>query len=133
MLELGNFIAAPTAARLLGDFGADVIKVELPGVGDEIRSWRLPRGDTSMMWRTFARNKRSVTIDLRIPEGAALVGKLADRVDVILENYRPGKLRIVGTLTGVAPRAQPGSNRRSDLWIRADRSISRPTRVRLNC
>lgn len=96
VLELGNFVAAPTAGRLLAEFGAEVIKIELPRVGDEVRSWRLTRGDTSMMWRAIARNKKSVTIDLRTPEGADLVRRLAEHVDVLVENYRPGKLESWG-------------------------------------
>jgi Predicted acyl-CoA transferases/carnitine dehydratase len=95
-LELGNFVAAPTAGRLLAEFGAEVIKVELPRVGDEVRTWRLFRGDTSMMWRTIARNKKSVTIDMRTPEGSDLVRRLVSRVDVVVENYRPGKLESWG-------------------------------------
>jgi formyl-CoA transferase len=96
VLELGNFVAAPTAGRLFAEFGAEVIKVELPRVGDEVRSWRLVRGDTSMMWRAIARNKKSVTIDLRTPEGADLVRRLVEQVDVVVENYRPGKLESWG-------------------------------------
>ena len=96
ILELGNYIAAPTAARLLGEFGAEVIKVEQPRVGDQVRRWRLPRGETSMMWRTLGRNKKSVTIDIRTPEGADLVRRLAQRVDGVIENYRPGKLESWG-------------------------------------
>ena len=63
VLELGNFIAAPTAGRLLADFGADVIKVERPGAGDELRRWRLHGGSTSLLFRTLGRNKRSITLD----------------------------------------------------------------------
>ncbi len=96
VLELGNFVAAPSAGRILGEFGADVIKIEQPGVGDQIRRWRLFRGETSMMWRTMARNKRSVTIDLHRPEGQELVRRLAAHVDVVIENYRPGKLESWG-------------------------------------
>lgn len=96
VLELGNFIAAPSAGRLMAEFGAEVIKVEKPRVGDQIRHWRLLRGDTSMMWRTMGRNKKSVTIDLRTPRGAELVRRLAAKVDVVLENYRPGTLEAWG-------------------------------------
>lgn len=96
VLELGNFVAAPTAGRLLAEFGAEVIKIELPRVGDEVRKWRLFRGDTSMMWRTIARNKKSVTIDMRTAEGSELIRRLASKVDVIVENYRPGKLESWG-------------------------------------
>lgn len=96
VIELGNFVAAPSAGRILGEFGAEVIKVEQPGVGDEVRGWRLLRGETSMMWRTLARNKKSVTIDLHRPPGQELVRRLAATADVVLENYRPGKLESWG-------------------------------------
>jgi formyl-CoA transferase len=96
ILELGNFIAAPSAGRMLAEFGAEVIKVEQPGVGDQVRRWRLLRGETSMMWRTLARNKKSVTIDLHAAEGQELVRRLAGRADAVIENYRPGKLESWG-------------------------------------
>jgi formyl-CoA transferase len=96
ILELGNFIAAPSAGRMLAEFGAEVIKVEQPGVGDQVRRWRLFRGETSMMWRTLARNKKSVTIDLHTAEGQELVRRLAGRADAVVENYRPGKLESWG-------------------------------------
>ncbi|MDT7803516.1 MAG: hypothetical protein QOI78_6949 [Actinomycetota bacterium] len=92
VVELGNFIAAPTAGRLLADFGADVVKVERPGTGDELRRWRLHGGDTSLLFRTLGRNKRSVTVDLRRAEGQEIVRALAARSDVLLENFRPGTL-----------------------------------------
>jgi formyl-CoA transferase len=96
VLELGNFIAAPSAGRLMAEFGAEVIKIEKPRMGDQIRHWRLARGGTSMMWRTLGRNKKSVTIDLRTPRGTELVRRLAAKVDVVLENYRPGTLESWG-------------------------------------
>ncbi len=96
ILELGNFVAAPSAGRLLAEFGAEVIKVEQPGVGDQVRRWRLFRGETSMMWRTLARNKKSVTIDLHTAEGQELVRRMAGRADAVIENYRPGKLESWG-------------------------------------
>ena len=92
VLELGNYIAAPTAGRLLADFGAEVIKVERPGTGDEIRNWRLYAGDTSMLYRTLNRNKRSITLDMRSAAGKQAVLDLAARSDVVLENFRPGTL-----------------------------------------
>ncbi|RDI68667.1 CaiB/BaiF CoA transferase family protein [Nocardia pseudobrasiliensis] len=92
VLELGNYIAAPTAGRILGDFGADVIKVERPKTGDELRNWRLYGGDTSMLYRTVNRNKRSITLDLRTEAGRAIVLELVRRSDVLLENFRPGML-----------------------------------------
>lgn len=92
VLELGNFIAAPFAGKLFAEFGADVIKVERPGDGDELRGWRTLREGTSMMFRTIGRNKRSVTLDLRSPEGQVLAARLAAECDVVLENFRPGTL-----------------------------------------
>lgn len=92
VLELGNFIAAPSAGRLMADFGADVVKVERPRVGDELRRWRLHEGDTSLLFRAMNRNKRSVTLDLRRPEGREVALALIRRADVVLENFRPGTL-----------------------------------------
>lgn len=92
VLELGNFIAAPFATRLLADFGAEVIKIERPDGGDEIRGWRRSKGNTSMMYRTIARNKRSITLDLKTAEGQQLVLDMASKVDVVVENFRPGTL-----------------------------------------
>jgi len=92
VLELGNFIAAPFAARIFADFGADVVKIESPTFGDELRGWRRVRGTTSMMFRTIARNKRSVTLDLRTDEGRKVVLDLARNSDVVIENFRPGTL-----------------------------------------
>jgi formyl-CoA transferase len=106
VLELGNFIAAPSAGRLMAEFGAEVIKIEKPGSGDQVRHWRLLRGDTSMMWRTLARNKKSVTIDLRTPRGNQLARRLAGKADVVLENYRPGTLEA----WGLSPEVLRGEN-----------------------
>ncbi|MEQ3550131.1 CoA transferase [Pseudonocardia nematodicida] len=92
VLELGNYIAAPTAGRLLADFGADVIKVERPGTGDELRSWRLYAGDTSMLYRTLNRSKRSITLDMKTDAGKQAVLDLTAASDVVLENFRPGTL-----------------------------------------
>lgn len=91
VLELGNYIAAPFASRVFGDFGADVIKIEKPG-GDELRDWRRPVGDTSMLFRTVGRNKRSVVLDLRSDEGIDAAKKLIAASDVVIENFRPGTI-----------------------------------------
>ncbi|MEU6572641.1 CaiB/BaiF CoA-transferase family protein [Streptomyces sp. NPDC046805] len=92
VLELGNFIAAPMAGRLLADFGAEVVKVERPRTGDELRRWRLHGGDTSLLWRVMGRNKKSVTLDLRTEQGQRIATELIRRSDVVLENFRPGTL-----------------------------------------
>lgn len=92
VLELGNFIAAPFASRIFADFGAEVIKIEKPDSGDEVRDWRTPRGKTSMIFRTLARNKKSVELDLRDEDGRNAILKLAASSDVVIENFRPGTL-----------------------------------------
>lgn len=92
VLELGNFVAAPFAARIFGDFGAEVIKIERPNVGDELRDWRKSRGSTSMLFRTVGRNKKSVALDLRSELGAEAIKKIVATTDVIIENFRPGTL-----------------------------------------
>ncbi len=92
VLELGNYIAAPTAGRMLADFGAEVIKVERPATGDELRNWRLYGGDTSMLYRTINRNKKSIVLDLKTERDRAIVLDLIRHSDVLLENFRPGTL-----------------------------------------
>lgn len=107
VLELGNYIAAPTAGRLLADFGAEVIKVERPGTGDELRNWRLHRGDTSMLYRTINRNKKSVVLDLRTEAGKQAVLALVAKSDILLENFRPGTLEKWGLGPEVLNEANP--------------------------
>ncbi len=92
VLELGNLIAAPYAGRLFAEFGAEVIKVERPRRGDELRKWRLLQGETSLLWYLQARNKKSITLDLHSAVGQDLVRRLLPQMDVVLENFRPGTL-----------------------------------------
>lgn len=94
VVELGQVIAGPFCGQLLGDLGADVVKVEPPGVGDVLRQWGSVHGDDgdSLWWRVTGRNKRSVTVDLRRPEGQDLVRALVGHADVLVENFRPGTL-----------------------------------------
>ena len=92
VLELGQLIAGPFAGKTLADFGADVIKVEPPGVGDPLRKWRLLRDGTSVWWEVQSRNKRSVCLDLREPEGQEAARALAAEADVVIENFKPGML-----------------------------------------
>lgn len=107
VLELGNYIAAPTAGRLLADFGADVIKIERPRTGDELRRWRLYAGDTSMLYRTINRGKRSLVVDLRSDEGREIVLDLIRQSDVLLENFRPGTLEKWGLDDAALEAANP--------------------------
>ncbi len=92
VLELGNLVAAPFAGKIFAEFGAEVIKVEEPKKGDPLRNWRIMHGDNSVWWYVQARNKKSITINLRDQQGQEIVKKLAGEVDVVLENFRPGTL-----------------------------------------
>lgn len=90
VIELGQLIAGPFCGQLFADHGADVIKVEPPGVGDPLRTWG--RGDVPTWWAVAARNKRCVTADMRKPEGRDIVLRLAEKADVLIENFRPGTM-----------------------------------------
>jgi len=92
VLELGQLIAGPFAGSILGYFGAEVIKVEPPGVGDPLRRWRVVQDGTSLWWRSISRNKKCVTINLKTEAGRALVERLAGTADVLIENFRPGTM-----------------------------------------
>jgi crotonobetainyl-CoA:carnitine CoA-transferase CaiB-like acyl-CoA transferase len=92
VLELGQAIAGPFAAAFLAWFGAEIIKVEPPGTGDPLRNWRVVHEGTSLWWYSMARNKKCVTLNLRVAEGQGIARELAKRVDVVLENFRPGTL-----------------------------------------
>ncbi|QHL89794.1 CoA transferase [Sphingomonas changnyeongensis] len=90
VVELGQLIAGPFCGQLLGDMGADVIKVEPPGAGDPMRAWG--RGDHKLWWEVVSRNKRSVSANLRVPEGQELVRRLAAGADILIENFKPGTM-----------------------------------------
>ena len=93
VLDIATFIAAPFAATVMADFGADVIKIEVPGEGDPLRRFGTPvDGGDTLVWLSEARNKRYVTLDLRTPEGAAVFLRLVAKADVVTENFRPGTL-----------------------------------------
>ena len=89
---MGALIAGPFCAKVLAEFGAEVIKLEPPGHGDPLRQWRHVRDGTSVWWHVQSREKRSVTVDLRQPEGQAIARALAERADIVIENFRPGTL-----------------------------------------
>jgi crotonobetainyl-CoA:carnitine CoA-transferase CaiB-like acyl-CoA transferase len=96
VIEIGTLIAAPFAARLLGEFGADVIKIEAPGNGDPLRKWRKLHEGTSLWWYLQSRNKQSLCVNLKSPDGIDIVKKLARDADVLIENMRPGALEKLG-------------------------------------
>ena len=90
VIELGQLIAGPFAAKTLADFGAEVIKIEALGAGDPLRKWRLLKDGTSVWWQVQSRNKRSVALDLKAPEAQDIVRQLVAEADVLIENFRPG-------------------------------------------
>jgi crotonobetainyl-CoA:carnitine CoA-transferase CaiB-like acyl-CoA transferase len=92
VLELGQLLAGPFASSLLAAYGAEVIKVEPPGSGDPMRGWRMRHAGTSLWWYSIARNKKSVTLDLRDARAPALIKRLVEKCDVLIENFRPGRM-----------------------------------------
>lgn len=106
VLEVGQLLAGPFAACVLGYFGAEVIKIEPPG-GDPLRNWRVVRDGTSLWWYSLARNKKSVTIDLQTAGGRDLVMQLAAKSDVLIENFRPGTMEKWGLGPDVLKRLRP--------------------------
>ena len=107
VLELGQLIAGPFAAKTLADFGADVIKIEPPETGDPLRKWRLLKDGTSVWWQVQSRNKRSLALDLKQPEAQAIVYKLAIESDVLIENFRPGAMEGWGLGPDVLQKLNP--------------------------
>ncbi|MBS0346927.1 MAG: CoA transferase [Proteobacteria bacterium] len=108
VLELGTLIAGPFCTRILAEFGAEVIKVEAPDGGDPLRKWRKLHEGTSLWWSVQARNKKSLTANLKHPEGLAVVRRLAAEADIVVENFRPGVLEKLGLGWDVLSAANPG-------------------------
>lgn len=108
VIELGTLIAGPFCARVLAEFGAEVVKIEAPEGGDQIRQWRKMYQGTSLWWYVQSRNKKSLTLNLRAPEGQEVVRKLAADADIVVENFRPGALEKWGLgwqqLSAINPR-----------------------------
>ena len=109
VLELGTLLAGPFCGQLLGDLGAEVIKIEPPGQGDPMRVWgRQQEGEPSLWWAVVARNKKAITLDLRQPDGQQLLKRLVAKADFVLENFRPGTLEKWGLgwdeLSAINPR-----------------------------
>jgi crotonobetainyl-CoA:carnitine CoA-transferase CaiB-like acyl-CoA transferase len=96
VIEIGTLIAAPFAARMLAEFGAEVIKIEAMGQGDPLRKWRKLHEGTSLWWYLQSRNKKSLALDLKAPEGLGLIKQLLGDADVLIENLRPGGLEKLG-------------------------------------
>jgi len=108
VVEMGQLIAGPFAGKTLGEFGADVIKIEAPGSGDPLRNWRMMKDDTSVWWQVQSRNKRSIALDLRSSEGQDIARKLIAEADVLIENFRPGTLEGWGMGWDVLSALNPG-------------------------
>jgi formyl-CoA transferase len=108
VLELGQLIAGPFAGKIFAEFGAEVIKIEPPGAGDPLRQWRLLHEGTSLWWYVQARNKKSVTVDLRSAEGQDIARRLAREVDIVIENFRPGTLEKWGLGYETLAASNPG-------------------------
>ena len=106
VIEMGSLIAGPFCGQLLGDMGAEVIKIEAPGAGDPMRAWGQP--GFPLHWEVVARNKRTVSLDLRRPAGQALARRLIDTADILVENFRPGTLEGWGLGPDVLRAAHPG-------------------------
>jgi formyl-CoA transferase len=108
VIEMGQLIAGPFAGKTLGEFGADVIKIEAPGSGDPLRNWRMIKEGTSVWWQVQSRNKRSIALDLRSAEGQDIARKLIAEADVLIENFRPGTLEGWGMGWGALSALNPG-------------------------
>ena len=108
VIEMGQLIAGPFAGKTLGEFGADVIKIEAPGAGDPLRNWRMIKEGTSVWWQVQSRNKRSIALDLRSAEGQDIARKLITEADVLIENFRPGTLEGWGLGWDVLSGLNPG-------------------------
>ncbi len=108
VVEMGALIAGPFCAKILGEFGAEVIKIEPPGQGDPLRKWRYLEHGTSLWWHVQSRNKRSVTLDLRKAEGQRIARELAQKADIVVENFRPGTLEGWGMSYDALAAVNPG-------------------------
>ena len=109
VIDLATVVAGPGCARYLGDFGADVIKVERPPGGDSVRSmgWIDPADGSSIWWKLISRNKRTISLDLKDPDDFAVARRLIDSADVLVENFRPGTLERLGLGPDVLHRTNP--------------------------
>jgi len=108
VVEMGTLIASPFCGRLLAEFGADVVKIETPGEGDPLRKWRQLHEGNSLWWYAQARNKKSVAVNLKAPEGQQVVRDLVAKADIVVENFRPGTMEKWGLGYDVLSKANPG-------------------------
>ena len=128
VLDLSRLVAGNMLSLQLADFGAEVIKIEDPGKGDPLRHWRVE--GHSLFWKAYARNKKSLTLDLRKPRAKELLLGLVERAHVLIENYRPGTLEKMGLATGSAAGPQPAPGGRARLRLGADGALRPEARLR---
>ena len=108
VVEMGQLLAGPFTGSILGYFGAEVIKIEPPEGGDALRGWRLMDNGTSYWWHSIARNKKSVTLDLKSEEGRKIARQLIDKADILVENFRPGLMEKWGLGPDEVKQTNPG-------------------------
>ena len=130
VVEMGQLLAGPFAGTILGYFGAEVIKVE-PPTGDPIRQWREVRDGMSLWYHSLARNKKSVTLDLKSEAGRKLAFDLLTKADVVIENFRPGAMEDWGLGPETVRPHNPRPYLRQNIGLRSDRSILEKARLRL--
>ena len=131
LIEMGTLLAGPFCGQLLGDFGAEVIKIEPPGQGDPMREWgREKAHGMSLWWPVVARNKKSVTLNLREAEGQAIARDLIAKADFLLENFRPGHPGALEPLLRRTAEDQSAPDHDPGLRLRADRSLRQAGRIR---
>jgi crotonobetainyl-CoA:carnitine CoA-transferase CaiB-like acyl-CoA transferase len=128
VVELGTLIAGPFCTRIMAEFGAEVIKVESPDGGDPLRKWRKLYEGTSLWWYVQARNKKSVTANLKHPAGREFVRKLIAEADILVENFRPGVLEKLGLGWDGLKADNPGLVMVRLSGVRADRAVQGSTR-----
>ena len=132
VIDLTRILAGPFCTMLLGDMGAEVIKIETPGEGDPVRRQGVIRDGLSWYFAGFNRNKRSLTLNLRHEEGREVLAKLIAGGDVLVENFRPGVLDRIGFDDGAARCAEPRPCLLSHHRLRRQRALSRPSLVRFH-
>ena len=130
VLDVSTILAGPLCCQILGDHGADVIKVEHPRAGDSMRGHGPSKDGVPLWWTEISRNKRTVALDLKSPSGAEALRRLAATADVLVENFRPGTLEKWGLGPDELMRGQPPTRGRADHRLGPDRPVRRPGRLR---
>ena len=130
VLDLSIIVAGGTASSLLADFGAEVVKVERPGIGDSLRNWGPFYNGVSLWWKVHSRNKKSITLNMDNAQGQQLLLDLAGKADILIEGFRPGTLERWGLGPDDLHRVNPGLVILRFLRVRTDRAVQGPARFR---